>query len=59
MSQAEYNFYKRYGLGDSVESKHNVITETSNCRLNTIRLTEIEFKEILAESISKILKRFI
>ena len=59
MCQAEYNFYKRYGLGDSVESKNNIITEISNNKRKTIRLTETEFKEMLIECISKILKRFL
>lgn len=54
MSQAEYNFNKRYGLGDSIKPKCNVLTEHSN----VIRLTEKQLQKLLSESISNILKKY-
>lgn len=54
MSQAEYNFNKRYGLGDSIKPKHNILTETA--QNNVIRLTENQFKKLLSDSITRILK---
>ena len=53
MSQAEYNFNKRYGLGDSVKPKYDILSEEASSENSVIRLTENQFKKLLSESMSR------
>lgn len=59
VTQAEKNFYLRYGLGDSVEPRYNIIKENKNCNRTMnkklIRLTESDLHRIVKESVNNVL----
>ena len=59
VTQAEKNFYLRYGLGDNIEPRYNIIKENINCNRNMnkklIRLTESDLHRIVKESVNKVL----
>lgn len=60
VTQAERNFYLRYGMGDSIEPKYNIIAENinynRNMKKNRIRLTESQLHRVIKESVNKVLK---
>ena len=59
VTQAEKNFYLRYGLGDNIEPRYNIIKENKNSNRNMnkklIRLTESDLHRIVRESVNKVL----
>lgn len=59
VTQAEKNFYLRYGMGDSVEPKYNIIKESKNMNKKFIRLNESELHKIVKESVNRILRESI
>lgn len=63
MSQAEYNYYKRYGLGDSKIPKVVNLADNLNApnkiikKKFTLRLTESQLKKLITECVMNIIKK--
>lgn len=62
VTQAEKNFYLRYGMGDSIEPKYNLVNENKqyktyrNMNKKLIRLTESDLHRIVKESVKRVLR---
>lgn len=57
-SRAEINFYKRYGMGDSIIRKGTIIENNQIQKENmkqTIRLNESQLRDIISESVKRVL----
>ena len=58
VTQAEKNFYLRYGMGDSVEPKYNIITENRQYKMKQrIRLTEGDLHRIIRKCVNEALEK--
>lgn len=62
VTQAEKNFYLRYGMGDSITPRYNIINENKQYNTNrnmkrTIRLTEGELRGMISEAVRDVLSK--
>lgn len=59
VTQAEKNFYLRYGMGDSVEPKYNIIAESKQVpKTSIIRLTEGDLHRVIKQCVNQVLRYY-